>query len=122
MTRANQVTTFRVIDGIVAEGRDALLHYCELADGCGGVYRDLLRTSEMPDGWFAFTRQTVSPAGRLPLTTNFLGHLRNSVLHIGTSTRAPPCAAPVRAPGREPRHDRDQDQAGIAEEHLRRRR
>jgi hypothetical protein len=47
-------TTFRVVDGAVAEGRDALLHYCELSDDCGGVYRDLLRTSELGDGWYQF--------------------------------------------------------------------
>jgi hypothetical protein len=43
-------TTFRVIDGVVAEGRDALLHYVDH----GGVL-DLLRTFELADGWYEFS-------------------------------------------------------------------
>jgi hypothetical protein len=46
--------TFGVRDGTVVIGRDPLLHYCELPDGRGGVYRDLLKTPELPNGWFEF--------------------------------------------------------------------
>jgi hypothetical protein len=42
-------TTFRVVDGVVAEGGDPILTLLDR----GGVL-DLLRTCELGDGWYQF--------------------------------------------------------------------
>jgi hypothetical protein len=47
--------SFRVHGGAVVDGNDPLLSYCEIPTASGGVYRDLLRTPELPDGWFEFS-------------------------------------------------------------------
>ena len=53
-----RTATFHVQGGVVSEGGDPLLHYVDR----GGVF-DLLRTCELPDGWYQF--DTASGVTRL---------------------------------------------------------